>query len=528
VALPCTNNNLRAIDPATTGTPTTQNTVGSFFIGKLVPNTGDLTNGMGLTSEGYLKGGINGQAILPQPRLGVAWDPSGDHKTVVRGGFGVSFDRYESGAGVGSGATNQPYVFNPTLVNGYLQDLTAGSGGALAPQAIVGVDPNAKWPAVYSYSAGVQRDLGRGVTVDVAYVGTQSRNNPRRANLNVLPYGTTFQAAAQDPTRFATGVVPAVEAGLPAVYQAAGVPFTGQFALPADFLRPYQGYGDITYFYFDGRTSFNSLQASVQRRFSRGLSFGASYTLSRATTTVSDDGTFTNNGNPEAFDSGLATFDRTHYLVLNYVWNLPPGGKLLGNSWLARALLDNWTLSGISWMTSGTPAELTLTISGQDAGNRLLGTYTAGNSSGQQPRFYFSGDPQSAPDAINAGAFTVPGINDRGPYPRFYLRNPGFQNHDLSIFKNFPTGSSGKRYLQLRFEAFNVFNQDQFSGVNRTTNVTNAAGQTGANIFANYTGLTVTNNTRPAGNTSVLGSFFGEYNATRDPRIIQLGVKLYF
>ena len=152
-------------------------------------------------------------------------------------------------------------------------------------------------------------------------------------------------------------------------------------------------------------------------------------------------------------------------------------------------------------MTSGTPAELTLTISGQDAGNRLLGTYTAGNSSGLQPRFYVNGDAQSDPNAINTAAFSVPGLNDRGPYPRFYLRNPGFQNHDLSVFKNFPTGSSGKRYLQLRLEAFNVFNSAQFSGVNRTTNVTNAAGQTGANIFTNYTGLTVTNNTRPAGNT---------------------------
>jgi hypothetical protein len=68
----------------------------------------------------------------------------------------------------------------------------------------------------------------------------------------------------------------------------------------------------------------------------------------------------------------------------------------------------------------------------------------------------------------------------------------------------------------------------EFSGVNRTTNLTNAAGQTGAAIFNNYTGLTVTNNTRPAGNASVLGTYFGEYNATRDPRIIQIGIKVYF
>jgi hypothetical protein len=64
--------------------------------------------------------------------------------------------------------------------------------------------------------------------------------------------------------------------------------------------------------------------------------------------------------------------------------------------------------------------------------------------------------------------------------------------------------------------------------VNRTTNLTNGAGQTGAAIFNNYTGLQVTNNTRPAGSTAVMGTYFGEYTGTRDPRIIQLGVKVYF
>lgn len=64
--------------------------------------------------------------------------------------------------------------------------------------------------------------------------------------------------------------------------------------------------------------------------------------------------------------------------------------------------------------------------------------------------------------------------------------------------------------------------------VNRTTNLTNGAGQTGAAVLNDYTNLKVTNNTRPAGNTSVLGTFFGEYTGTRDPRIIQLAVKVYF
>ena len=65
---------------------------------------------MGLTAKGYYRGGIKGQAVLPQPRLGFSWDLNGDQKMVVRGGFGIAFDRYQSGAGVGSGATNQPFV----------------------------------------------------------------------------------------------------------------------------------------------------------------------------------------------------------------------------------------------------------------------------------------------------------------------------------------------------------------------------------------------------------------------------------
>ncbi|HKQ73292.1 MAG TPA: hypothetical protein VJ810_06165, partial [Blastocatellia bacterium] len=274
--------------------------------------------------------------------------------------------------------------------------------------------------------------------------------------------------------------------------------------------------------------TYNSLQMSLQRRFAKNVTLGVAYTLSRVETTIGDENTFTHITNPRGYDYSLAGFDRTHYLVVNYVWNLPKGSKLIGDHWLSRAVFDNWTISGLSSIASGNPAELGLTIAGQDTGNRLLGAYSGGNLSGQQPRLYVTGDAQKAPNEINLAAFKVPGINDLGPYPRAYLRNPGFNNHDLSVLKNFPLGGEGKRSLQLRLEMFNFLNQTQFSGVNRTTNITNGAGQTGAAIFNNYTDLTVTNNTRPSGNTNVLGTFFGEYNTARDPRIIQLAVKVYF
>lgn len=277
---------------------------------------------------------------------------------------------------------------------------------------------------------------------------------------------------------------------------------------------------------FDSRAAYNALQISVNRRFAQSLQFGVSYTLSRAETDAAGVNDNTHPFDMARYDYALANFDRTHYFVANYVWNVPGGGHLLGGGMLARLLLDGWTLSGISWMASGNPTELGLTISGVNAAQRLLGTDAGGTAGGLQPRFRVTGDPLNPDGTINPTAFAVPGIGDVGPYDRFYLRNPGFHTHDLSIFKNLPAGA--RRFVQIRIEMFNVFNIVQYSGRNLATNITNAAGQTGAAIFNNFSGLTVTNNARPAGSTAVLGTHFGEYNAARDPRIIQLGVKLYF
>jgi hypothetical protein len=528
---PCSGTNVRAIDPAMASTPTMENTLPTYYVGKIVANSGSLTNGMGLTAQGYPRSGMDGQTILPQPRLGFSWDVAGDRKTVVRGGFGVSYDRYSSSDGSGSGATNQPFVLNPTLNYGYLQDITSGGSGYLAPQAVVGVDRHGKFPMIATYSLGVQHDLWKGIIVDVAYVGSLSRNNPRRVNLNAPALGAAFKASNQDPTKFAGGVIPAAESSLPSIYSAANVSFSGANALATDFMRPYQGYSDITYYMFDGKTTYNSLQVQVKRSFARTFTFGLSYMLSKAVTTISTDGIYTSNISPEKYDRGLGNWNRTHYFTANYVWNLPKVSTVLGGGGFARGaglLLDNWTLTGFTWIVSGNPSELAVTISGQDAALRLIGTPSSGNLSGNAVHFYVTGKAQTAANKINASAYRVPGVNDIGPYSRYELTNPGFVNHDLSLFKNFPFGGAGKRYLQLRFEAFNVFNSVQFAGVNRTTNITNAAGSTGSAIFNDFTGLTVTNNVRPSGSTKVLGTYFGEYTSTRDPRIIQLGVKLYF
>jgi hypothetical protein len=528
VGQPCTGANVRAIDPAVTAAPSLANTRPSNYVATIVPGSGDLTNGIGRVADGYPAGGFETPSLLWGPRLGFTWDAAGDRKTVLRGGFGISFDRVDTDR-VADAITNPPGIQVATLSNGSLADLAGAGRSDLLPVSgdVVGYRREQKVPTVYSFSLGVQRDLGRGIVLDLAYVGTRSRNNPRQTNLNAIPYGTMFRRDAQNPAAFG-GAVPDVEPNLPQAYRDAGLSFTGANALNPNLLRPYPGYGAMRFRSFDSRANYNALQAALQRRFSRSFTFGISYTLSRARTDSAGTNDNTHPFDMAAYDYALATFDRTHYFVANYVWNLPKGAKLLGGGALARALLDNWTLSGISWVASGNPAELGLTISGVNAAQRLLGTDAGGTSGGLQPRFRVSGDPIRSDGTIDPSVFSAPRPGDYGPYDRFYLRNPGFNNHDLSVFKSFPVGASGRRMLQLRVEMFNVLNHTQFSGRNGATNLTNAAGQTGAAIFNNYTGVAVTNNTRPAGDTRPLGTFFGEPNAARDPRIIQLGIKLYF
>jgi carboxypeptidase family protein/TonB-dependent receptor-like protein len=463
----CPTASLRALNPITGALEP------NVYIGAFVPGSGDPYNGMVVgTDDSYPRAFRDQQPIQLQPRFGFAWDVAGNGKTAIRGSFGVFNQTRVSGNVVWTDVSrNPPISETPRIFYGNM-DTMFSSAGLLFPSSVTGFDRENKTPVTYNYTLGVQRDIGFGTVVEAAYVGSVSRHLQQNRNINTLPYGVRFLPGSINP------VLPGT-------------------ALPSDYLRPYPGYGSITYYENVGIANYNALQVSANRRFTRGLQFGVAYTWSKAMSEVDDDRGGTANYRPRnIWNYGKASFDQTHVLVLNYTWDLPRASRVWNNLF-TRKVFDGWQLSGITAFASGTPSGIGYSI----AGNPDL---TGG---GDGARLWVTENPilprgeRTFDRWFNTAAFAAPKRGEFGNAPKDVIRNPGTNNWDISIFKNFNLKSE-TRYLQLRWEIYNVFNHTQYSSVN-TSATFNAAG-----VQTN--------------------SQFGRINGARDPRIMQLGLRLTF
>jgi outer membrane receptor protein involved in Fe transport len=403
------------------------------------------------------------------PRFSLAWDPFGDGKTSVRTAFGVFYDAL---AGQGdffqSGVLSPPFtplveLNTPTPIT-IANPLAAagGSGPNPFPPAltIIGWGDQFESPYAYHYNVGIQRQLVGNLGAEVAYVGSRGFNLPMFMEVN------------------------------PGVYTP-GQTTRGARVMPAfSLVRPT---------FSVAQSWYDSFQGSLRLLPTKGLNFLMSYTLGNARDHVSGlniggearpvlpvvQGDEASINRALDFEKGPALFDARHRFVLSFGYELP---RLEDQPLAVRLLAGGWQMNGIYQAQTGFPFSVT-------QGSVLDIRYMT-----SRPDIIAGCDPNDGPKTtqqyFNTACFQALTLAQTGERPgnagRNSVRGPGFQRTDLSLFKNFDITS--RQRLQLRVEAFNVFNQPRFG--------------------------------QPVGTFGAVN--FGQITTSEDGRIIQLALKYSF
>jgi len=477
--------------------PVNNTSLNAIFIGAYVPGTGDEGNGLVRETDPGVPGGFR-ETLKPQiePRLGLTYDLTGAGTTVLHSSAGYFHQARLGGGSLGNLAGNPPYIHNPIVYYNTLSNLFApGVTLANRPATVEALETNYTTPSSINWSIGVRREIGWGTAVDVTYAGYNAYNMEMYYDLNGVPDGARFTdliPANRDPTASATATPTAA-------------------ALPAEFLRPYRGYQNIRVRGNFGTGDYQSLQVQVNRRYIRGVQFGAAYTLQRARGNADEDPgnlVYAFNRRNSFFFSELAQSNRQG-LIVNYTWDLP--GRHTG---AMKALLDGWQVSGENDFVTGDFANIAFTTSdsfdftGGEGGN-------GGCLAGSEPcvhlvRPVLVGDPLAGggdplTGYFNTAAFARPARGDYGATtPRNVVRRPGLNNTNFAIFKN--VGFGGSLTAQFRAEIYNLFNQVEFQDIDRTARFD----ANGVQINPNF------------------GTAIGISNPTRPARTVQLSVRLNF
>src|SRR5260370_24411666 len=359
----------RACDTAVSPCNTVANTFPGFDIGRIVPGSGNITDGIFQAGHGISKYLTQNRGVQYAPGLGFAYDLTGRSNLVLRGGAGIFYDRSQGNI-IFDELTNPPSIFTPILNNGLVSQitpLTNVNNTPVGPPNISSLLTSAKIPVVYAFNLGIQAKLPYSLVLDTAYVGTTARHLVQKINLNAVPYGSAFLPQNQDPTKPANPSIPC------------------NSSLPRDFLRPFRGYGDIAQYENTGSSNFCSLPLSPNRRYAKGLFLGVAYTYGKSLGITTNDTDFIRIDNLNRRQNyGPLGFDRHHTVAIQYIYEIP--GLFGKSSWL-HSMLDGWQLSGVTRLQSGAPYEVSFSSDYQN--QNITGSQTEG------PRVQLVGSPFS-------------------------------------------------------------------------------------------------------------------------------------
>ncbi|HET6217119.1 MAG TPA: TonB-dependent receptor [Acidobacteriaceae bacterium] len=508
-----------------------------------------------------------------QPRIGFAFSPGPDHKTAWRGGFAivrpVGNDNLENDIGSGEYALgfaglatiNRPsdYVGSPAYYWDNAFPSSSISGATLDPGLLVGNDnppliyPKSGTPPTQLYwSAQIQEQVSSSMVATIGYVGMHTYHlgvwskpnevNPTLATQNYsgaaaaagLPLNQFLALPITDPRVAAAGI----KNPWPGF-----IDTFGSGATAGQALRPYPQYGDVDNPLNPiGSVSHNGLQTSLQKRFSRGLTFLLSYTFSKTIGSVDSNdgptagaenaiyaGSFAQDYYNPKGERSVTSSDIPHVVSLSYTYELPlgPGKTFLHHGGIVGRAVGGWSVSGIHQYQSGRPIHIEYDALG--ASNPF---FAAGDGYSFRPNIVpgqpfknptyqrsCSGPVQSTAGRnpcqfyINPAAFSLPAPGEFGNAPNLIsaLRMPAYVDEDLSVSKR-TTILEG---LDLQFQAnfFNALNRTTFSaGGNAQTFIINAAPPdlSAASL---------------AQSNTVFGIMAAQQNM---PRIIQFGMRLEF
>ncbi len=403
------------------------------------------------------------------PRVGFAYNVR--PRTVIRGGYGLFYSSYEAGPlSIPNPGNNAPFYIQPAfnatsivapnpivnqLSKGFPLDALTNPG----TPALFALDPNFRNPNLQHWNLSIQQDLGWNSILEMAYAGSKGTRLYEFRNAN---QSTPTADSSSD-----------INSRRPRPY------------IPTDF----------SLWCSCNSSTYHSVQAKIEKRFSQGLSFLTAYTYGKAIDEASQASLGFHNGgglrDPRYpnWEKSRADFDIRQRFVASFSYELPFGaGKMFASSTgkLGNTMVGGWEMQGVAAFQTGTPRTVTANIGvsnsdGEDRPDVVSGVPVV--PSNQDPNFF-----------INPAAFQTAVAGTYGNAGRNIITTAGVTNIDLSLFKNFPI--TERTHLQLRSEFFNLPNHPNF----RSDSLNNSWGS----------------------------ASFGQYSAARASRQIQFALKLIF